>query len=79
MTISLYTLGLALGPIIAAPLSELFGRRIVYLITMPLLCIFSAGAGCAQNIQTVIICRFFAGLGGSAALAVGAGEDLSTG
>lgn len=33
------------------------------------------GAGLAQNVETVIICRFFAGLFGGPALAVGAGTN----
>ncbi|KAI9825796.1 MAG: hypothetical protein M1832_000736 [Thelocarpon impressellum] len=71
--LSLYTVGLALGPLIAAPISEVFGRRAVYLVTLALLLAFTAGAGGAQNIETLLICRFFAGAGGSAAIAVGAG------
>jgi MFS family permease len=71
--LSLYTLGLAIGPLVAAPLSELYGRRIIYWTTLPILLAFTAGAGAAQNIQTLLICRFLAGTGGSAAMAVGGG------
>ncbi|KAI9740903.1 MAG: hypothetical protein M1818_004509 [Claussenomyces sp. TS43310] len=73
LPLSMYTLGLAVGPIITAPLSEIYGRRPVYLVSLILLMVFMAGASQAENIQTLIICRFFAGAGGSSPLAVGGG------
>ncbi len=75
--LTLYTLGIALGPTVSAPLSEMFGRRPVYLITLVFLLAFTAGAGCAQNIQTLLICRFLAGTGGSGAIAICAGRFLA--
>jgi MFS family permease len=71
----LFVLGLGCGPIIGSPASETFGRRFVYLITIPLFGLFTMGAGLAQNIETVLVCRFFAGLFGGPALAVGAGTN----
>lgn len=73
LPISLYVFGYIFGPIVAAPLSELYGRRNVYWSTIPLLLIFTGIAGAAQNVEQLIICRFLAGVGGSAALAIGAG------
>ena len=73
LPLSLYTLGFTVGPIIAAPLSELYGRRPVYWTTLPLLLIFTAIAGASNNIVALIIFRFLAGMGGSGSLAVGAG------
>jgi len=70
-----FVLGLAFGPIIGSPASETLGRRPVYLITIPIFGLFTMGAGLAQNIETLIICRFFAGLFGGPALAVGAGTN----
>jgi MFS family permease len=71
--LSLFALGLALGPIVGAPISETRGRKAVYLVTLPLFLLFTMGAGLAQNIQTFIICRFLSSTVGSPALAVGAG------
>ena len=73
LPLSLYTLGFTLGPVISAPLSELYGRRIIYWVSMVLLLIFIAMAGASTSITMLTIFRFFAGLGGSGALAVGAG------
>ena len=62
LPLSFYSLGLAFGPMISSPLSETFGRKFVYLSTVPLLDIFMLGAGFSQNIASLIICRFFAGM-----------------
>ncbi|RYP54496.1 hypothetical protein DL768_000698 [Monosporascus sp. mg162] len=71
--LSLYTLGLALDPVVGAPISETQGRKAVYLITLPIFLLFTTGAGLARNIQTLIICHFLSSTFGSPALAVGAG------
>lgn len=76
LPLSVYVWGLAWGPVIGAPLSELFGRRFVYIFTVPLFLIFTIGAGSAQNFTTLVVCRFFAGMLGSPPLAVGAGSNL---
>ena len=69
--LSLYVLGLAFGPVLAAPISETFGRRVVYLVSLPLAALFMLGAGFSQNFASLAICRFFAGFFGSPVLAVG--------
>lgn len=58
--------GFAVGPLIWAPLSELHGRQLVHAISFGGLSVFNAGAAAAQNIQTLIILRFFAGMFGAA-------------
>lgn len=71
--ISMYCLGLAFGPILAAPLSETFGRSIVYRISLPTAGLFTIGCAVAQNIEALIICRFFAGFFAAPALSIGGG------
>jgi len=66
--ISLFVLGFAVGPLLWAPLSELFGRRILFIGTYFGLTAFNAGAAGSQNIETLIILRFFAGAIGSSPL-----------
>ncbi|KAL1585222.1 hypothetical protein WHR41_05866 [Cladosporium halotolerans] len=66
--ISLFVLGFAIGPLLWAPLSELFGRQVLYIGTYGVLTAFNAGAAGATNIQTLIILRFFAGAFGSSPL-----------
>ncbi|KAI1766049.1 MFS general substrate transporter [Hypoxylon sp. FL1150] len=66
--ISLYVVGFALGPLMWAPLSEMFGRQKLFFLTYMALTAFNAGAAGAPNIQTLIILRFFAGTFGSSPL-----------
>ena len=74
LPLSLYVLALGFGPILAAPLSETYGRHIVYTVSGPLGMLFTMGAGFSQNIWTLCILRFFAGLAFSPALSIGGGS-----
>ena len=69
--LSLYVLGLAFGPVLAAPISETYGRRVVYLVSLPMAALFTLGAGFSESFASLVICRFFAGFFGSPVLAVG--------
>lgn len=62
LPLSLYTLGLAFGPLIAAPCCETFGRKIVFVVSSPLYALFTLGAGFSPSIGSLVACRFFAGL-----------------
>lgn len=66
--VSLYVLGFATGPILWAPLSEFKGRRMPIVIGMLGFSVFSLGVGAAKDIQTVLICRFCAGVFGASAM-----------
>ncbi|KAI4144337.1 MAG: hypothetical protein LQ340_006693 [Diploschistes diacapsis] len=68
--LSFYVLGFATGPILWAPLSELRGRRLPLLISMFGFTVFQAATATADNLQTVLISRFFGGLFASCPLAV---------
>lgn len=61
-----YLLGMAMGGIISAPLSEMVGRRPVYLICMALFLLLVLPSALARNIEAILIGRFFGGLFGSA-------------
>lgn len=58
----------ARSPLLWAPLSELFGRQILFTVTYGALTAFNAGAAGSQNIETLIILRFFGGAFGSSPL-----------
>ena len=66
-----YLLGLSCGPLLAGPGSETFGRRAVYLVTLPAFAAFTLGAGFSQNIFSLVVCRFFAGFFASPGLSIG--------
>ena len=66
--ISLFVLGFAVGPLIWAPMSEVYGRQLLFFISFAGFTAFNAGAAASQNVQTLIILRFFAGAFGSSPL-----------
>jgi multidrug resistance protein len=71
--VTLYVLGLGFGPMIASPISETFGRQVVYRVSLPISALFTLGAGFSTSFGSLLVCRFFAGATGSPVLAVGAG------
>ena len=68
--VSFYVLGFAFGPTLWAPLSELKGRRLPINISMFGFSLFSFAVATGKDLQTVLICRFFAGFFGACPLAV---------
>ncbi|ETS79473.1 hypothetical protein PFICI_09326 [Pestalotiopsis fici W106-1] len=68
--VSLYVLGFATGPTFWAPLSELKGRRLPIVISMFGFSVFTIACAVAKDLQTLLICRFFAGFFGACPLAV---------
>ncbi|GAA5976464.1 hypothetical protein JCM10908_005509 [Rhodotorula pacifica] len=68
LSISLFVLGFALGPLLWAPFSEQWGRRPVFIVTYALFAIFNIPCALAKNIETLLICRFLAAFFGSAPL-----------
>ncbi|KAL9622034.1 MAG: hypothetical protein Q9160_003533 [Pyrenula sp. 1 TL-2023] len=67
---SLFVLGFALGPLIWGPLSELHGRMIPLFTAYSIFIIFQIPVAVATNLETIMICRFFGGVCGSAPLAI---------
>jgi len=68
--VSLYVLGFATGPLVWAPGSELYGRRLPLLIGSFGFAIFQVAVAVAKDLQTVMICRFFGGFFGACPLTV---------
>lgn len=67
---SLYVFGFASGPIIWGPLSELYGRQVVLIPSCFGFICFSFAVATAKDIQTIMLCRFFAGFIGASPLVV---------
>ncbi|KII86978.1 hypothetical protein PLICRDRAFT_114067, partial [Plicaturopsis crispa FD-325 SS-3] len=72
--ISLYIEGLGCGPLLTGPLSELYGRTIVYRISYVLLLAFSFPVAFAPNLAVYLIFRFLVGFSGSAFISVAGGS-----
>jgi multidrug resistance protein len=64
--LSFILLGFAFGPLLWAPLSEIYGRKTVVLAPYFVAVCFTFGTATAKDIQTVLITRFFTGFFGSA-------------
>ena len=62
LNVSLYLLGFVFGPILWAPTSEVWGRRVSMIPPMICLALFSVGAGVSQGPTSLFICRFFSGV-----------------
>lgn len=67
---SLFVFGFASGPIVWGPLSELYGRKIVMVLSMFGYVCFSFAVAVSKDIQSILICRFFSGFIGAAPLVV---------
>ncbi|KAI3329431.1 MFS general substrate transporter [Xylariaceae sp. AK1471] len=80
LTLSIFILAYAVGPLIWGPLSELYGRVVVLQLVNLIYLFFNLGCGLARTKEQLIAFRFLAGLGGSAPLAIGGGvlSDLFT-
>ncbi|KAJ5172022.1 major facilitator superfamily domain-containing protein [Penicillium capsulatum] len=66
LTVALFVLGWALGPMIWAPISEVYGRRMGMLPAIFVLGLFSIGTATSQNAAAIFLTRFFGGVFASA-------------
>lgn len=73
MAVSIYVLGFAVGPLILAPLSELYGRLIIYHICNPFYFAFTAGCAFSTNVSMFLVFRFICGCAASEPMSIGRG------
>lgn len=66
LTISLFVVGFGVGPLLFAPLSEEYGRQIIYNTTLGIAVIFILPCALAKNIGTLLVCRLIDGIAFSA-------------
>lgn len=71
--VSIFVLGFACGPLLLAPLSELYGRVIVYNITNVLFLICTILCAVSQNAAMLLVFRFLSGFVGVATITIGSG------
>lgn len=57
---------MAVGSLFVAPLSEVVGRRPVYIVSMSIFLVLILLSALAKNITAIIVSRFFGGFFGSA-------------
>ncbi|KAG2065935.1 multidrug resistance protein 4, partial [Suillus decipiens] len=73
LTLSIFILSFAIGPLFAAPLSEVYGRLWVLHLANLFFLAFNLGCALSRNTSSFIVFRFLAGFVGSAPVACGGG------
>ncbi|KZP06003.1 MFS general substrate transporter [Athelia psychrophila] len=73
LAVSLSIVSAAIGSMTCAAYSTFYGRRLVYLYSLPFLCAGSVGVALSQSVSALMVCRFFQAFGASAGLSVGSG------
>ncbi|KAF2176662.1 MFS general substrate transporter [Zopfia rhizophila CBS 207.26] len=71
--VSVYVLGFAIGPLVIAPLSELYGRIPLYHVCNLLFIIFTIACAVSSDLNMLIAFRFLAGCAGSSPITIGGG------
>ncbi|KZF26964.1 MFS general substrate transporter [Xylona heveae TC161] len=71
--VSVFILGFAFGPLLIAPLSELYGRLPLYHGCNIIFIIFSIACAVSTDLNMLIVFRFFTGCAGAAPLTLGGG------
>lgn len=67
--VTTYLMGLAVGSLVLAPISETYGRKPVYAISMFFFVVLIIPCALATNITTIIVVRFFGACAGAAMIA----------
>lgn len=70
LTVGLYVVGYGTGPILWGPVSDVYGRRAPMIIAHIMFVCFVFAVATSENVQTLMICRFFAGVAGAAPLVI---------
>lgn len=72
-SVSIFVLGFASGPLLLAPLSELYGRVVIYNITNVLFLLFTMLCAVSKNANMFLTFRFLSGFVGVATITIGSG------
>ncbi|KAF9875581.1 hypothetical protein CkaCkLH20_06962 [Colletotrichum karsti] len=73
LSVTIYLLGFALGPLIISSASEMHGRLIVYHVCNVLFIAFIVGTALSKTVPQLLIFRVLSGIAGSAPMTIGGG------
>jgi len=73
LAVSLSIFASAIGSLACAAYSTFYGRRPIYLVTLPLLCAGSLGVALARSVPELMVWRFLQAMGASCGWSVGSG------
>ncbi|KAL7894303.1 major facilitator superfamily domain-containing protein [Trichoderma sp. SZMC 28014] len=71
---TVYLLGWVCGPIVIAPLSELYGRAVLYKVCIVLFLLFNVACAVANSLASLIVFRLLAGIASSCPVTLGTGS-----
>lgn len=71
LCLTIFVLGFAFGPLVFAPLSEMYGRSIILQLSNLIFISFNTACGFSKNEAQMMAFRLLGGIGGSASLALG--------
>ncbi|KAI0911295.1 major facilitator superfamily domain-containing protein [Ustulina deusta] len=71
---TVFLLGYVFGPAVIAPLSEIYGRSILYKVCIVLFLVFNVACAVAPSLGSLIAFRFLAGVAGSCPVTLGTGS-----
>ncbi|CAK9786620.1 MFS general substrate transporter [Cutaneotrichosporon oleaginosum] len=72
-TVAIFIVTIGIAPLFWSPLAGFYGRKPIYLLSMPIMTVASIGVANSKTIGQIIGTRILQGIGSSAVLAVGAG------
>jgi hypothetical protein len=75
LMVTIYLLGFAVGPLFLGPLSEMYGRYPVVILSTWFLNMWILGSALAPTMGSLIAMRLLAGIGGSAVMTIAPGVD----
>ncbi|POY75477.1 putative Fructokinase [Rhodotorula taiwanensis] len=73
VTVAVFILAIGLFPLIWAPYSGVYGRRPIFLISLPIFALGCLGTALSKSLAALIVTRIIQALGSSPVLSIGAG------
>ena len=73
LTVTIYLLGFALGPLFISAFSEMYGRLVVYHTSNVVFFAFVVGCAVSRNTAEYFVFRFISGFAGAAPITIGGG------
>ncbi|KAI0440559.1 major facilitator superfamily domain-containing protein [Xylaria telfairii] len=70
LSITLFVVGFGIGPLAFAPLSEVYGRQVIYVSTLAIAVVFIIPCAVAKNIATLLVGRAIDGIAFSAPITI---------
>lgn len=70
-SVTVYILGFCVGPLVIAPLTDIYGRSVILRVSSFFFLVFTLGCAFSTSLECLIMFRFFAGCFGGAPMAIG--------